>query len=116
MQKLVGGVRCHGLVGAAHRFGNSYILRRIFPYVISIVFSTGLAIDPTWALTLEQASSHCRDTVGRQIVRDCMGSVFGRKSGADLEACKAKAKPSVMACIMKALNAANGRANIPLAI
>ena len=48
---------------------------------------------------------------GRPIVQNCM-----RSGGGDREACRAKATPKVHACVQSALNAANGRANIPVAV
>ncbi|UFW44245.1 CHAT domain-containing protein [Bradyrhizobium sp. WSM471] len=51
-------------------------------------------------------------TVGKPIVHACMQAQGGRKAGADLEGCRAKASPQVRACVMAALNAANGRANV----
>ncbi|HEY5962820.1 MAG TPA: CHAT domain-containing protein [Xanthobacteraceae bacterium] len=60
------------------------------------------------ALTKEQAIENCRNTVGRPIVQACMG---GNRNG-DLEACRAQATPKVRACVIAALNAANGRANV----
>jgi len=57
--------------------------------------------------------------VGRPTVQSCMKSLGGGKAaGADAnrEACRAKAKPLVHACVMAALNAANGRANVAVAI
>ncbi|MCJ9735510.1 tetratricopeptide repeat protein, partial [Bradyrhizobium sp. PRIMUS42] len=70
--------------------------------------STGSAA----ALTKEAAIENCRMTVGRPIVQACMQAQGGRKAGADLEGCRAKASPQVRACVMAALNAANGRANV----
>lgn len=64
------------------------------------------------ALTKEAAIENCRMTVGKPIVRACMQAQGGRKAGADIEACRAKASPQVRACVMAALNAANGRANV----
>jgi len=60
------------------------------------------------ALTKEAALENCRMTVGRPIVQACMHS----GGGADREACRAKASPQVKACVLAALNAANGRANV----
>ncbi|MDN4983242.1 CHAT domain-containing protein [Bradyrhizobium arachidis] len=60
------------------------------------------------ALTKEAAFENCRMTVGRPIVQACMRA----GGGADREACRAKASPQVRACVMAALNAANGRANV----
>ncbi|WP_271576460.1 CHAT domain-containing protein [Bradyrhizobium sp. CCBAU 11361] len=64
------------------------------------------------ALTQEAALENCRMTVGKPIVQACMQAQGGRKAGADIEGCRAKAKPQVKACVMAALNAANGRANV----
>ena len=52
-------------------------------------------------------------TVGRPIVQACMK---GSGGAGNLEACRAKATPQVKACVMAALNAANGRANVAVAI
>jgi CHAT domain-containing protein/tetratricopeptide (TPR) repeat protein len=71
------------------------------------------------ALTVEAAVEKCRMTVGQPMVRACMQSLGGGKAPgaeANREACRAKAKPQVRACVMGALNAANGRANVALAI
>ncbi|UWU95263.1 CHAT domain-containing protein [Bradyrhizobium sp. CB1015] len=64
------------------------------------------------ALTKEAAVENCRMTVGKPIVQACMQAQGGRKAGADLEGCRAKASPQVRACVIAALNAANGRANV----
>jgi hypothetical protein len=52
--------------------------------------------------TFREAIEHCRLTVGRPIVQACLG---GRRTGVegslDLEACRAKASPSVRACVQK---------------
>lgn len=63
------------------------------------------------ALTQEQAIEDCRNSVGRPIVQQCMQG----NRGGDREGCREKAKPQVRACVIKALNAANGRANVPVA-
>src|SRR5919109_1411907 len=64
------------------------------------------------ALSLEAAVENCRMTVGRPIVQACM-----RSSGAgNIEACRAQAKPTVRACVKSALDKANGRANVAVAI
>ena len=60
-------------------------------------------------MTLEQARETCRATVGHPFVQAC-------KRSADRESCQAKSKPLVQACVHKALNAANGRANVPVAL
>lgn len=64
------------------------------------------------ALTKEEALENCRATVGRPIVQACMA---GNRNG-DREACRALATPKVRACVISALNAANGRANVPVAV
>lgn len=64
------------------------------------------------ALTKEAAIENCRMNVGKPIVQACMQAQGGRKAGADIEACRAKASPQVKACVLAALNAANGRANV----
>lgn len=64
------------------------------------------------ALTKEAAIENCRMTVGKPIVQACMQAQGGRRAGADIEGCRAKAKPQVHACVLAALNAANGRANV----
>jgi hypothetical protein len=56
-----------------------------------------------------QAVEHCRETVGRPIVRECLGGRhLGNRdaSSADLGTCRAKASPSVRACVRKRLGAA----------
>jgi CHAT domain-containing protein len=52
-------------------------------------------------------------TVGRPLVQACVRASGGREN---LEACREKAKPQVGACMKAALNAANGRANVAVAI
>src|SRR5438552_7389018 len=74
-----------------------------------LIGSTGLA----FALSMETAIENCRTTVGRPMVMSCMQSSGGMGS---LEACRAKAKPRVQACVKAALNTANGRANIAVAV
>ena len=63
------------------------------------------------ALTKEDALENCRATVGRPIVQACI-----RGGGGSREACREQASPKVRACVIAALNAANGRANVPIAV
>lgn len=63
------------------------------------------------ALSKEQALASCRESVGRPFVMSCMHG-----GGGSRESCRARAKPKVHACALKALNAANGRANVPVAL
>jgi hypothetical protein len=53
---------------------------------------------------VDQAIEHCRQTVGRPIVRACMGG-SRRHHGADLQACRARASPKVRACVQNRLRA-----------
>jgi CHAT domain-containing protein len=76
-------------------------------------FALGMALavmQQASALTKEAAVENCRNTVGRPIVQSCM-----RGGGGDRDGCRALAVPKVRACVLSALNAANGRANIPVA-
>jgi tetratricopeptide (TPR) repeat protein len=93
--------------------------------LFAIIFAaTLITSEQAFALTLEQARERCRETIGRPMVQACMnshgyGAGTGRGGGnkeADLEACRTRARPQVHACVQKALNAANGRANVPVAI
>jgi CHAT domain-containing protein len=65
------------------------------------------------ALSMEAARENCRMTVGRPIVQACMRASGG---AGNFEACRAQATPKVKACVMAALNAAHGRANVAVAI
>src|SRR5690349_24358899 len=76
--------------------------------------TAGLALagsQPIFALTQEQAIENCRASVGRPFVQACMRG--GR--GESRETCRAQATPKVRECVVAALNAANGRANVPVA-
>jgi CHAT domain-containing protein len=72
-----------------------------------LIGSTGFA----FGLSMETAIENCRMTVGRPIVMACMQS-----GGGTLEACRGRAKPRVQACVKTAMNAANGRANVAVAV
>ncbi len=80
---------------------------------ISALFATILSASAgsAFALTKEAAVESCREKVGRPIVQACM-----RSGGGSLESCRTKAHPQVHACVVAALNAANGRANVAVAI
>jgi CHAT domain-containing protein len=73
----------------------------------TLILSAGSA----FALTKEAAVERCRMTVGRPIVQACM-----RAGGGSIEACREKARPQVVACVVAALNAANGRGNVAVAL
>lgn len=90
---------------------NSPPLRKLLALAV-LLGSTGSAA----ALTKEAALENCRMTVGKPIVQACMQAQGGRKAGADIEGCRAKAKPQVKACVLAALNAANGRANVAVEV
>ena len=83
----------------------------------SLVVSLGVIADcePASALSKEQAIANCRENVGRPIVHACMqGLGKGGDREANLAKCRAGASPQVKACVLAALNAANGRANVAL--
>ena len=66
------------------------------------------------ALSQEQAVENCRQTVGSPIVRACMQSMGGGDKEANRAKCRETASPKVRACVLAALNAANGRANVAI--
>jgi len=69
------------------------------------------------ALSKEQAIDNCRQTVGAPNVRACMqGMGKGGDREANLATCRAGVLPKMKACVMAALNAANGRANVAIEI
>jgi len=80
-----------------------------FVAVLTLPFVTWVAIHPALALTQEEARERCKATVGHAFVQAC-------KHGMDVERCRELAKPKVRACVVAALNAANGRSNIPVAV
>ena len=81
-------------------------------WVPALTLSLALAGGQTaFALTKEAAQENCRATVGRPIVQACMSG-----GGGSREACREQASPNVRACVIAALNAANGRANVPVAV
>ena len=75
---------------------------------IALVATGGSAL----ALTKEQAIANCRESVGRPIVMACMQASGGGE--ANFVRCRGTAVPKVTACVIAALNAANGRANVPI--
>ncbi len=97
--------RERGVIAERHRIGSALgLLLGIFLIVPATPASA--------LLSKEAALENCRITVGRPIVQACMHS----GGGGNLEACRAKASPQVRACMVAALNAANGRANIAVAV
>jgi CHAT domain-containing protein len=87
--------------------------RRLWPVLALASISASFCAGRASALTMEQATENCRNTVGRPIVQACMKA---QGAGGNLEACRAQATPQVRACIQSALNAAHGRANVPVAV
>ena len=94
-----------------------------FPIVSarSIVLAALLAAStaPAFALSVDAARENCRMTVGKPIVHACMQALGGRKAPGfeqNLAGCREKATPQVQACMKAALNAANGRANVAVAV
>jgi CHAT domain-containing protein/tetratricopeptide (TPR) repeat protein len=81
----------------------------------TIGFTLGLTLvggQDAFALSKEDALENCRATVGHPLVQACMRG--GR--GESREACRAQASPKVRECVIAALNRANGRANVPVAV
>ena len=66
---------------------------------------------PAVALDMETARENCRNTVGRPFVQACIREMGGP---VNRETCRAKASPTVKACVIAALNKANGRANVAI--
>ncbi len=75
---------------------------------VALVATCGDAL----ALSKEQAIANCRETVGRPTVMACMRGSGGGE--ANFARCRETAVPKVKACVLAALNAANGRANVPI--
>ena len=88
-----------------------FLIERIFagPSRLAPLLALPLILTtvPAAALTKEAAIENCRNSVGRPIVMACM-----HNGGSSFEGCREKARPQVVACVMAALNAANGRANV----
>ncbi len=81
------------------------------------LFAVLAGSEPASALSKEQAIENCRQTVGSPIVRACMqGMGKGGDREANLATCRAGVLPKMKACVMAALNAANGRANVAIEI
>lgn len=79
----------------------------------------GLCPTTACALSQEAALESCRATIGKPFVQSCVRGMGGRKSPAfeaNLASCRAQITPKVRACVVAALNAANGRANVAVAI
>jgi CHAT domain-containing protein len=104
------------------------LLRALRPFVLpsgrstraialwALLGALGALAAPTTAnaLSKEQAVANCRETVGHPIVHACMQGMGGGDREANLAKCRAGASPKVKACVMAALNAANGRANVAI--
>ena len=79
------------------------------------LFAVLTGSEPASALSKEQAIENCRQTVGSPIVRACMqGMGKGGDREANLATCRAGVLPKMKACVIAALNAANGRANVAI--
>lgn len=65
------------------------------------------SVEAASALSKEEALENCRMTIGKSMVQACM-----QANGVTLDACRARAKPKVIACTIAALKAANRRANV----
>jgi CHAT domain-containing protein/tetratricopeptide (TPR) repeat protein len=85
--------------------------------VLSAAVLTASAVSAL-ALTQEAAVENCRNTIGRPFVQSCVRGMGGRQSAsfeANLASCREQITPKVRACVMAAMNAANGRANVAVA-
>src|SRR5882757_5620894 len=104
--------------GLALHFGSPLTASRIV--TIRTIGLTLLAlfagVTSAAALSQEQAVASCRESVGRPIVQACMRSMGGGGANreANLASCRAGVSPQVKACVMAALNKANGRANVAI--
>ncbi len=104
--------------GVALHFGSPLTASRIV--TIRTIGLTLLAlfagVTTAAALSQEQAVASCRESVGRPIVQACMRSMGGGGANreANLVTCRAGVSPQVKACVMAALNKANGRANVAI--
>ena len=93
--------------------------RHVISPAILLVFSVLLAPTAASALSMQQARENCKQTVTSPLVHACM-MALGK--GGDREANLAKCRASVgvdakmHACVLAAMNAANGRANVPLVL
>ncbi len=85
-------------------FGRLMRLSALTPCAIYV-----LGVTPVLALTQDEARESCRMSAGRPFVQTCMKS-----GGGDREACREKASPLVRACVLAAMNKANGRANVAI--
>jgi CHAT domain-containing protein len=83
--------------------------RRIWRVGLALMLLAGSSVSAS-ALTKEQAFARCRESIGRPFVRSCI------RGGGARQDCRARVRPQVHACARKALNAANGRANVPVAL
>jgi hypothetical protein len=71
-----------------------------------------LGSQPVSAFSFDQTIERCRKTVGRPIVMACMGAKSGEVTGVDFDACRAKARPRVRACVRRAMVAAYGSSKV----
>ncbi len=94
-------------------FNVTLFVSRLLLLTGTVLLGTLAGANHAAALTQEQAREQCRESVGKPTVRACMQA---QGKGGDREACQATAKPKVQACMKAAMNAANARANVPVAI
>src|SRR5260221_9418555 len=90
---------------------SSHRIRTSVSVAAFVLLGTLWGAGPGLTLTKEAAIEECRNTVGRPIVQGCV-----RGGGGNIEACRAVASPKVKACVLAALNAANGRANVAVPV
>jgi CHAT domain-containing protein len=93
-------------------------LNALRPYAAAVILLAS-SPDSSFALTKDAAIAKCKETIGRPFVQSCVRGKGGMGSGnfeANLESCRAQITPKVRACVMAALNAANGRADVAVAL
>jgi hypothetical protein len=86
-------------------------MRRIVLVSALLVTTLAGSVGPAVVLTKDAAIERCRMTVGKSVVIACM-----RSGGGSIDACRDKARPQVVACVVAALNTANRRDNVAVAI
>jgi CHAT domain-containing protein/tetratricopeptide (TPR) repeat protein len=96
----------------------SQVLGGILQGAVAALVLTASAA-PALALTKEAAVESCRASIGKPFVQSCVRGMGGRNSAdfeANLASCRAQITPKVRACVLAAMNAANGRANVAVAV
>ncbi|MEJ2436222.1 MAG: hypothetical protein P8Y53_24915, partial [Pseudolabrys sp.] len=77
---------------------------------LALLLLAGSAV-PALALTKQEAAARCRRSVGHPFVVSCIRGHHGSRAS-----CKAQVKSRIRACVLKTLDAANKRKNVPVAM